>query len=87
MFSIGDSVRMGGITGKIVNWFFDEGDVWVVNLGGVICECSTREILNGYPPAEWEAACLANSYDAEMLAEWEKTQKILDERYPLSSGG
>ena len=31
--------------------------------------------------------CLANSYDAEMLVEWEKTQKILDERYPLSSGG
>lgn len=30
---------------------------------------------------------LTNSYDAEMLAEWEKTQKILDERYPLSSGG
>jgi hypothetical protein len=57
MFSIGDSVRMGGITGKIVNWFFDEGDVWVVNLGGVICECSTSEIQNGYPPAEWETAC------------------------------
>jgi hypothetical protein len=57
MFEIGDSVRMGGITGKIVNWFFDEGDVWVVNLGGVICECSTTEIENGYAPAEWEAAC------------------------------
>jgi len=57
MYEIGDSVRMGGITGKIVNWFFDEGDVWVVNLGGVICECSTTEIENGYAPAEWEAAC------------------------------
>jgi len=57
MYEIGDKVRMGGITGKIVNWFFDEGDVWVVNLGGVVCECSTSEIENGYPPAEWEAAC------------------------------
>jgi hypothetical protein len=57
MYEIGDSVRMGGITGKIVNWFFDEGDVWVVNLAGVICECSTNEIENGYAPAEWETAC------------------------------
>jgi hypothetical protein len=57
MFEIGDSVRMGGITGKIVGWFFDEGDIWVVDLAGVRCECSTQEILNGFMPHEWEVAC------------------------------
>jgi hypothetical protein len=57
MFEIGDKVRMGGISGKIVGWYFDEGDVWVVDLAGVRCECSTQEILNGYMPHEWEASC------------------------------
>jgi len=54
---IGNIVRLGGIRGKIVSWYFDEGDVWVVDLAGVMCECSTNEIKNGYPPSEWEASC------------------------------
>lgn len=57
MYEIGDKVRLGGITGKIVDWYFDEGDVWVVDLAGVRCECSTNELLNGYPPHEWEVSC------------------------------
>jgi hypothetical protein len=57
MFKIGDKVRLGGITGKIVDWYFDEGDVWIVDLAGVRCECSTTELNNGYMPHEWEVAC------------------------------
>lgn len=57
MFEVGDKVRLGGITGTIVGWFHDEGDVWIVDLGGVRCECSTQNLINGFPPAEWERAC------------------------------
>lgn len=57
MYEVGDSVRLGGITGKIVRWYFDEGDVWVVDLAGVMVECSTNELVNRYPPSEWEASC------------------------------
>lgn len=57
MYSVGDKVRMGGITGTIVGWYYDEGDVWIVDLSGVRCECSTNELRHGYPPSEWEAAC------------------------------
>jgi uncharacterized protein YcgI (DUF1989 family) len=57
MFEVGDTVRLGGISGKIVGWYFDEGDVWIVDLCGVRCECSTNELVNGLPPHEWERAC------------------------------
>lgn len=59
MYEIGDKVRLGGITGKIVDWYFDEGDVWVVDLSGVQCECGTTELQKGYMPYEWEVACEA----------------------------
>ncbi len=32
MFEIGDKVRLGGISGVIVGWYFDEGNVWEVEL-------------------------------------------------------
>lgn len=63
---IGDSVRMGGIKGTIVDHYFDapcvpfdhcDSDIWIVDLGGVRCECSTREIQMGLVPHEWEVAC------------------------------
>lgn len=62
MFEIGKKVRLGGVTGTIVGWRFDEdeGEVWIVDLAGVRCECSTNELVNGYPPHEWEASCGRN---------------------------
>lgn len=34
MFEIGDSVVVNGLRGIIVNWLFDEGNVWVVKVEG-----------------------------------------------------
>jgi hypothetical protein len=32
MFEIGDKVVVGGVSGVIVCWHFDEGNVWTVRL-------------------------------------------------------
>ena len=46
MFEIGDSVVMksndkigGFLVGKIVDWYFDEGNVWVVDFDGTLTDC------------------------------------------------
>ncbi len=39
MFEIGDRVRVGAMVGRIVNWYFDEGNVWIVSLDGDAIEC------------------------------------------------
>jgi hypothetical protein len=32
MFEIGDEIVVGGFSGVIVGWYFDEGNVWEVEL-------------------------------------------------------
>ncbi len=39
MFEIGDKVMVGPMVGRIVNWYFDEGNVWIVALDGDTIEC------------------------------------------------
>ena len=49
MFEIGDVVFVVpmGTVGKIVNWYFDEGNVWTVRMPGgqhwEFCECELKE--------------------------------------------
>jgi hypothetical protein len=50
MFEIGDSVILMGfdkpLTGKIVSWHFDEGNVWVVRTtGGNLWDCCDSELV------------------------------------------
>lgn len=42
MFEIGDIVKIGenGEVGKITEWFYDEGNVWVVKFGEYEMLCS-----------------------------------------------
>jgi hypothetical protein len=42
MFEIGDIVKIGenGEVGKITEWFYDEGNVWVVKFGEYETLCS-----------------------------------------------
>lgn len=49
MFEIGDSIVVNSYTtpkvGKIVNWYYDDGNVWIVNIPGhATTECSDSEL-------------------------------------------
>jgi hypothetical protein len=45
MFEIGDFVKVGSDkVGKIVNWFFDEGNVWAVECDGETLDYSDNEL-------------------------------------------
>lgn len=50
MFEIGDKVILTDfdkpILGKIVNWYFDEGNVWIVTTdGGNTWDCCDSEMI------------------------------------------
>ena len=45
MFEIGDKVAVGGFSGVIVGWYFDEGNVWEVEL----VDGSTIEMADDIP--------------------------------------
>lgn len=44
MFEIGDKVNVGGASGQIVGWYFDEGNVWVVDLCGTLIDFCESEL-------------------------------------------
>lgn len=44
MFEIGDKVMVDGIVGRIVNWYFDEGNVWIVAFGNDTIECGDHDL-------------------------------------------
>lgn len=55
---VGNKVRLGGITGVVTGHRHENGeDIWIVDLQGVSCECTTRCIEMGWPASEWERAC------------------------------
>jgi hypothetical protein len=83
MYEIGDSVMLKGfekqIVGKIVSYHYDEGNVWVVRTeGGNLWDCADHELspavdAYGHPWSSQEK-------------EWNKTEDILQDRYPLQGG-
>lgn len=44
MFEIGDKVVVAGMAGRIVNWEYDEGNVWIVVVNGITMECADCEL-------------------------------------------
>ena len=44
MFEIGDKVVVAGMVGRIVNWEYDEGNVWIVVVNGITMECADCEL-------------------------------------------
>jgi hypothetical protein len=48
MFEIGDNVNVNSFghprQGVIVDWHFDEGNVWIVEINGAKFECSDSEL-------------------------------------------
>jgi hypothetical protein len=44
-FEIGNSVVVNGFHGIIVKWYFDEGNVWLVNFNGKLLECCDEEMI------------------------------------------
>ena len=43
-FEIGDMVKVEGKRGQIVNWSFDEGNVWQVAIDGEVYDCYDEEM-------------------------------------------
>jgi len=45
MYEIGDKVVVNGSVGKIVSYYYDEGNVWVVRTeGGNLWDCADHEL-------------------------------------------
>lgn len=48
MYEIGDHVNVNSFgyprQGVVVDWYFDEGDVWIVAISGAKFECSSNEL-------------------------------------------
>lgn len=50
MFGMNDRIVVEGYgVGRIVNWYFDEGNVWIVRLeDGTEVECCDSELVMAY---------------------------------------
>jgi hypothetical protein len=44
MFALGDKVKVGDKAGEIILWYFDEGDVWEVEIDNKVYECYNEEM-------------------------------------------
>ena len=83
MYEIGDKVTIKSChpqkVGEIILWHYDEGNIWTVELSD-----GSQEDFGDYELAP-SVDAYGHSWSSQEK-EWNKTEDILQDRYPLQGG-